>query len=83
MLTWHVLELWSIWVISALIRLFHMPLQSITLYTLTSVCIFSTLLLYISQAANKENMFHNQKRLKLMMISCILVTLMFESGVIF
>ena len=26
-------------------------------------------------------MFHNQKRLKLMMISCILVTLMFESGV--
>ena len=38
--------------------------------------------LYISWAVNKENLFKNQELYKLLVISLILVTLMFDSGVI-
>ena len=54
----------------------------VTLYILTSVCIFSTLSLYISQGAYKENLFVNQKLPSLVTISFILMTLMCNSGVI-
>ena len=37
---------------------------------------------YIFQGANKENVSHNQKLLELVIISFILVTLMFDLGVI-
>ena len=35
--------------------------DALTLYTLTSVCIFSILFSYISLGADKENLFHNQE----------------------
>ena len=54
----------------------------VTLYTLTSVCIFSTLFLYISWGADKENLFSNQKIPSLVTISFILITLMCNSEVI-
>ena len=38
--------------------------------------------LYIFQGANKENVSHNQELLELAIISFILVTLMFDLGVI-
>ena len=38
--------------------------------------------LYIFQGANKENVSHNQELLELVIISFILVTLMFDLGVI-
>ena len=38
--------------------------------------------LYIFQDANKENVSHNQELLELVIISFILVTLMFDLGVI-
>ena len=38
--------------------------------------------LYISLCASKENLFNNQEVLQLIIISFILVTLMFDSGVI-
>ena len=34
-------------------------------YTLTSVCIFSVLFLFISGGADKENLFNDQEPLKL------------------
>ena len=39
--------------------------------------------LYISQGADKENLFNNQELLLLEIISFILITLMCDSGVIF
>ena len=54
----------------------------VTLYTLTSVYIFSTLFLYISWGADKENLFSNQKIPSLLTISFILITLMCDSEVI-
>ena len=38
--------------------------------------------LYIFQGANKENVSHNQELLELVIISFILVTVMFDLGVI-
>ena len=38
--------------------------------------------LYISWTVDKENLFKNQELYKLVIISLILVTLMFDSGVI-
>ena len=35
--------------------------DALTLYTLTSVCIFSILFSYISLGADKENLFNNQE----------------------
>ena len=56
------------------------------LLTLTSVCIFSVLFLYIyiSQDADNENLFNDEDRayLWLVIISFILVTLMCNSEVI-
>ena len=51
------------------------------LYSLTSEWIFSKLLLDISKGSDKENLFNNQKPLSLMIISFILMTLMFDLGV--
>ena len=53
----------------------------LTLYSLTSEWIFSKLLLDISKGSDKENLFNNQKPLSLMIISFILMTLMFDLGV--
>ena len=36
----------------------------------------------ISKEADKENLFHNQELLKMVIISSILTTFMFDSGVI-
>ena len=36
----------------------------------------------ISKEADKENLFHNQELLKMVIISSILMTFMFDSGVI-
>ena len=52
----------------------------LTLYTLTSVCIFSILFTYLSKEADKENLFNCQELLKLVIISSILMTSMFDSG---
>ena len=38
--------------------------------------------LYISKEANKENLFNNQELLQFVIISSILMTFMFDSGVI-
>ena len=54
----------------------------LTLYTLTSVCIFSLLFLYISKGSEKKNLFKNQEFPALLIISIILMTLMFYSGMI-
>ena len=51
-----------------------------TLYTLTSVCIFSILFTHLSKEAGKENLFNCQELLKLVIISSILTTSMFDSG---
>ena len=52
------------------------------LYTPTSVSILSTLFQYISSGSEKENLSINQELLSLFIIFLILVTLMFDSGVI-
>ena len=54
----------------------------LTLCSLTLEWIFSKLLLDISKGSDKENLFNNQKPLKLMIISFILMALMFDSGVV-
>ena len=46
MLTWHVLELWGIKVMSALIRLFHMPLQNNPLHPNISMYILHTVIIH-------------------------------------
>ena len=56
--------------------------MSLTLYTLTSVCIFSILSSMHFLCAGKENLFNNQGVLQLIIISFILMTLMFDSGMI-
>ena len=40
-------------------------------------------ILYISKGADEENLFNNQEFHELVIISFILMTLMFDSGVIF
>ena len=37
---------------------------------------------YISKEADKKNLFHNQELLKMVIISSVLTTFMFDSGVI-
>ena len=54
----------------------------LTLCTLTSVCIFSILFSIHFLGANEENLFNNQELLQLVIIFCILVTSMCDSGVI-
>ena len=54
----------------------------LTLCTLTSVCTFSILFSIHFLGADKENLFNNQELLQLVIIFCILVTLMCDSGVI-
>ena len=53
-----------------------------TLYPLTLVLIFSALLLYIFYGTNNENLPENQELPKLVIISFILMTLVFDSKVI-
>ena len=60
-------------------------MMSLTLYTLTSVCTFSILFsvhFLMCLCAGKENLFNNQEVLQLTIISFILMTSMFDSGVI-
>ena len=51
---------------------------TLSLYTLTSGIIFSFCSLSISYVTNKDNLFHNQKFLKLVIISFILMTFTFD-----
>ena len=55
---------------------------SLILYTLTSVCKFSILPSLHFPRADKENLFHNQELLQLVIISFNLATFMWDSGVI-
>ena len=55
----------------------------LALNTLKSVCIFSILFSIHFQKADKENLFNNQELLLLVIISSILMTFMFDSGVIY
>ena len=52
------------------------------LYPLTLVLIFSALLLYIFYGINNENLPENQELPKLVIISFILITLVFDSKLI-
>ena len=56
--------------------------ELLTLYTLTSVCIFSLQLSKHFLWCWKENLLNNQELLQLVIISFILITLMFDSQVI-
>ena len=56
--------------------------SSLTLFYLTSGCIFPILLFRHFLIANNENLGKNQELLQLVIISLILVTLMNDSGVI-
>ena len=55
----------------------------LALNTLKSECIFSILFSIHFQKADKENLFNNQELLLLVIISSILMTFMFDSGVIY
>ena len=52
----------------------------LTLYSLTSECIFSILFSIHLLSADKENLFINQEFFKLVIIFYILVTLLHDSG---
>ena len=54
--------------------------KELTLYTLTSVCIFSILFSIHFQQADKENLFNNQELLKLVIISSTLLTFYLIQG---
>ena len=54
----------------------------LTLYTLTSVCIFSILFSIQSLCPSKGNLFNNQEVFQFIIISFILMTLMLDSGMI-
>ena len=69
------------WVPCANLPISHC-LSCLTLYTLTLVFIFSTLISLHSCGTDKENLFDNQELLKLVIISTILVTFTFSSRVI-
>ena len=59
------------------------PLCNLTLYTLTSVCIFSILFsIHFSEGTEKENLFKNQEPPLLVIISFVLMTLLYDSGMI-
>ena len=55
---------------------------SLTLYPPTSVFIFFLLSFYIFYDTEKENLFEDQELSKVVIISCILMTLMFDSRMI-
>ena len=54
--------------------------KDVTLYTPTSVYIFSVLFTIRFQGIERENLFNNQELLQLVIISFIPVTLMSDSG---
>ena len=56
--------------------------KHLTLYILTSVCIFSLLLPIHFKGAEKENLFNNQEVLLLVIIFFTLMILMCDCGVI-
>ena len=62
--------------------LISLCLSCLTLYTLTLVFIFSTLISLHSFGNDKENLLDNQELLKLVIISIILVTFTFSSRVV-
>ena len=55
---------------------------SLTFYPPTSVFIFSLLSFYIFYDTEKENLFEDQELSKVVIISCILMTLVFDSRMI-
>ena len=63
------------------IWIFFTDIRSFTLYTVTSVRMFSTL--FFSLDADKENLFANQRVPSLATISFTLMTLVSDSRVIF
>ena len=72
-------------------RIFLMPMvpnlgmvlnPSLTFYPPTYVFIFSILSFYIFYDTEKENLFEDQELSKVVIISCILMTLMFDSRMI-
>ena len=56
--------------------------DSLALYSLASVCIFSILLPRHFLGSDKENLFNNQELLQLVITFFILMTLMFDLGVV-
>ena len=59
-----------------------MSTQTRTLYTLTSVSIFSSLFSIFHLEADKENLFNNQENVELVIIFFILMILMNDSAVL-
>ena len=58
-------------------------MMSLTIYTPTSVCIFSIVLYtFANVLARRSNLFKNQEVLQFIIISFILMTIMFDSGMI-
>ena len=54
----------------------------LTLYTLTLICLFSVLFFTASHGTDRENLFKNLEPHELQIISFILLTVTFDSGVI-
>ena len=54
----------------------------LTLYTLTLICLFSVLFFTASHGTDRENLFKNLELHELQIISFILLTVTFDSGVI-